>query len=146
MLMLLQGTRAHWTCENTTMHLVRFVNGVVLIDEYDLVGSRCCIRRIAIDHLQEYPKPLLCFQLLFHYSGIDLRMAWVWVTSSRKEGRSRVCPNPISGSRFAYRTSGGRNRRRRNVLDDTWRRRLREGRLLEVATFIFRDGPPHLES
>lgn len=38
-LMTRQGTRAHWSAENTTMHLVRFLNGVVLIDEMDLVCS-----------------------------------------------------------------------------------------------------------
>lgn len=31
--MYIQGTRAHWSSENTTMHLVRSTNGVTFIDE-----------------------------------------------------------------------------------------------------------------
>lgn len=32
-----QGTRSHWSAENTTMHQVRCMQGNVLIDEHDLV-------------------------------------------------------------------------------------------------------------
>ena len=35
---VLQGPRAHWSAENTAMHLVRLQHGVVFIDEHDLVG------------------------------------------------------------------------------------------------------------
>ncbi|CAA7259079.1 unnamed protein product [Cyclocybe aegerita] len=37
-----QGTRAHWTPENTTMHLVRSLNGLILIDELDLNVKNLC--------------------------------------------------------------------------------------------------------
>lgn len=36
-LLVPQGTRAHWSSENTTMHVVRSNDGHVLIDEIDLV-------------------------------------------------------------------------------------------------------------
>ena len=32
-----QGTRAHWSAENTAMHLVRSLQGLIFIDELDLV-------------------------------------------------------------------------------------------------------------
>jgi hypothetical protein len=34
-----QGSRSHWSAENTTMHQVRWMQGNVLIDEHDLVGA-----------------------------------------------------------------------------------------------------------
>ncbi|KAI0305774.1 hypothetical protein B0F90DRAFT_1948159 [Multifurca ochricompacta] len=37
-----QGTRSHWSAENTTMHQVRLVHGNVFIDEYDLHVSNLC--------------------------------------------------------------------------------------------------------
>ncbi|KAJ2916753.1 hypothetical protein MD484_g3671, partial [Candolleomyces efflorescens] len=37
-----QGTRAHWTAENTTMHLVRAVDEIVFIDEHDLSVRNLC--------------------------------------------------------------------------------------------------------
>jgi hypothetical protein len=33
-----KGTRAHWTPENTTLHLARRLNGVIYIDELDFVS------------------------------------------------------------------------------------------------------------
>ncbi|KAH9061391.1 hypothetical protein EDB87DRAFT_1611575 [Lactarius vividus] len=37
-----QGTRSHWSAENTTMHQVRWMQGNVLIDEHDLHVSNLC--------------------------------------------------------------------------------------------------------
>ncbi|KAI0958231.1 hypothetical protein AcV7_004104 [Taiwanofungus camphoratus] len=37
-----QGTRAHWSPENTTMHLVRSINGVTFIDELELSIRNLC--------------------------------------------------------------------------------------------------------
>lgn len=37
-----QGTRAHWSSENTTMHLVRSANGVTFIDEQYLSVQNLC--------------------------------------------------------------------------------------------------------
>ncbi|KAH9176448.1 hypothetical protein EDB89DRAFT_1941539 [Lactarius sanguifluus] len=37
-----QGTRLHWSAENTTMHQVRWIQGNVLIDEHDLHVSNLC--------------------------------------------------------------------------------------------------------
>ncbi|KAF8967877.1 hypothetical protein BDZ97DRAFT_475685 [Flammula alnicola] len=37
-----QGTRVHWSPENTTMHLVRSLNGVIVIDEHDLDVKNLC--------------------------------------------------------------------------------------------------------
>ncbi|KAH9040635.1 hypothetical protein EDB85DRAFT_1924378 [Lactarius pseudohatsudake] len=37
-----QGTRSHWSAENTTMHQVRWIQGNVLIDEHDLHVSNLC--------------------------------------------------------------------------------------------------------
>ncbi|KAH8990623.1 hypothetical protein EDB92DRAFT_1864927 [Lactarius akahatsu] len=37
-----QGTRSHWSAENTTMHQVRWILGNVLIDEHDLHVSNLC--------------------------------------------------------------------------------------------------------
>ena len=34
-----QGLRAHWSAENTAMHLVRSMHGVVYIDELELVSD-----------------------------------------------------------------------------------------------------------
>ena len=34
-----QGTRVHWSAENTAMHLVRSVQGLVYIDELDIVRA-----------------------------------------------------------------------------------------------------------
>jgi len=34
----IQGSRAHWSSENTAMHVVRSVNGSIFIDEHDLVS------------------------------------------------------------------------------------------------------------
>lgn len=41
-----QGKRAHWSADNTAMHVVRSRKGVVFIDELDLVGVhiRICWR------------------------------------------------------------------------------------------------------
>lgn len=39
----LQGARAHWSSENTAMHVVRSNGGHVLIDEIDLVRPLCAI-------------------------------------------------------------------------------------------------------
>jgi hypothetical protein len=33
-----QGNRSHWSSENTTMHSVRLIDGVMIIDELDLVS------------------------------------------------------------------------------------------------------------
>ncbi len=33
-----QGTRAHWSPENTAMHVVRSLGGLIYIDELDLVS------------------------------------------------------------------------------------------------------------
>ncbi|KAI0266864.1 hypothetical protein BC834DRAFT_873918 [Gloeopeniophorella convolvens] len=41
-LALRQGSRSHWTAENTTMHQVRSVHGNIFIDEYDLNISNLC--------------------------------------------------------------------------------------------------------
>ena len=38
-----QGTRAHWSADNTAMHLVRSLHGLIFIDELDLV--RACLLR-----------------------------------------------------------------------------------------------------
>lgn len=37
-----QGTRTHWTPENTTMHSVRLSHGVILIDEHELNVRNLC--------------------------------------------------------------------------------------------------------
>ncbi|KAF9529441.1 hypothetical protein CPB83DRAFT_765018 [Crepidotus variabilis] len=37
-----QGSRNHWTSENTTMHLVRSLNDVILVDEHDLSIRNLC--------------------------------------------------------------------------------------------------------
>ncbi|KAG5635505.1 hypothetical protein H0H81_011024 [Sphagnurus paluster] len=37
-----QGTRTHWTPENTAMHLVRSLRGVILIDQKDLSIKNLC--------------------------------------------------------------------------------------------------------
>ncbi|RPD78315.1 hypothetical protein L226DRAFT_567972 [Lentinus tigrinus ALCF2SS1-7] len=37
-----QGTRAHWSAENTAMHLVRSLQGLVFIDELDLSIKNLC--------------------------------------------------------------------------------------------------------
>ncbi|CAL1707916.1 unnamed protein product [Somion occarium] len=37
-----QGTRAHWSSENTAMHVVRALYGVVYIDEVDLTVKNLC--------------------------------------------------------------------------------------------------------
>ncbi|RDX50089.1 hypothetical protein OH76DRAFT_481347 [Lentinus brumalis] len=37
-----QGTRAHWSAENTAMHLVRSLQGFILIDELDLSIKNLC--------------------------------------------------------------------------------------------------------
>ncbi|KAG6845915.1 hypothetical protein H0H87_000721 [Tephrocybe sp. NHM501043] len=37
-----QGTRTHWTSENTAMHLVRSLGGVIFIDEKDLSINNLC--------------------------------------------------------------------------------------------------------
>ncbi|KII92264.1 hypothetical protein PLICRDRAFT_50680 [Plicaturopsis crispa FD-325 SS-3] len=37
-----QGTRAHWTSENTAMHLVRSACGLIYIDEHDLNIKNLC--------------------------------------------------------------------------------------------------------
>ncbi|KAG9221008.1 hypothetical protein CCMSSC00406_0002392 [Pleurotus cornucopiae] len=37
-----QGTRAHWSAENTCMHLVRLSDGVIFIDELDLNVKSLC--------------------------------------------------------------------------------------------------------
>ncbi|KDQ57757.1 hypothetical protein JAAARDRAFT_130791, partial [Jaapia argillacea MUCL 33604] len=41
-LALRQGTRARWSKENTTMHLVRYSSGCVFIDEHDLSVKNLC--------------------------------------------------------------------------------------------------------
>lgn len=41
-LVIRQGTRLHWSAENTTMHQVRCMQGNVLIDEHDLHISNLC--------------------------------------------------------------------------------------------------------
>jgi hypothetical protein len=33
-----QGIRAHWSSENTAMHSVRSYNGLIFIEEHDLVS------------------------------------------------------------------------------------------------------------
>ncbi|GLB37538.1 hypothetical protein LshimejAT787_0405890 [Lyophyllum shimeji] len=37
-----QGTRTHWTPENTAMHLVRSLGGVIIVDEKDLTIKNLC--------------------------------------------------------------------------------------------------------
>ncbi|EIN11515.1 hypothetical protein PUNSTDRAFT_83145 [Punctularia strigosozonata HHB-11173 SS5] len=37
-----QGTRAHWSSDNTAMHLIRLHNGSILIDEHDLDVRNLC--------------------------------------------------------------------------------------------------------
>ncbi|ETW80802.1 hypothetical protein HETIRDRAFT_476500 [Heterobasidion irregulare TC 32-1] len=37
-----QGSRSHWTAENTTMHLIRSHRDVIFIDEHDLSVSNLC--------------------------------------------------------------------------------------------------------
>ncbi|KAI0695962.1 hypothetical protein C8T65DRAFT_664443 [Cerioporus squamosus] len=37
-----QGTRAHWSAENTAMHLVRSLRGFIFIDELDLAIKNLC--------------------------------------------------------------------------------------------------------
>lgn len=37
-----QGVRAHWTPENTTMHLIRSKGGVIFVDEHDLSIQSLC--------------------------------------------------------------------------------------------------------
>ncbi|KIM40211.1 hypothetical protein M413DRAFT_446377 [Hebeloma cylindrosporum] len=37
-----QGTRTHWSPENTSMHLVRSFSGVIIIDEHDLNIKNLC--------------------------------------------------------------------------------------------------------
>ena len=37
-----QGSRSHWTSENTTMHLAREYRGAIYIDELDLVRQMHC--------------------------------------------------------------------------------------------------------
>ncbi|KAI0320894.1 hypothetical protein OF83DRAFT_1168897 [Amylostereum chailletii] len=37
-----QGSRSHWSSENTTMHLVRTVDGNIFIDEHDLSIANLC--------------------------------------------------------------------------------------------------------
>jgi len=37
-----QGTRAHWSPENTAMHLVRSANGIILIDEQHPSANNLC--------------------------------------------------------------------------------------------------------
>ncbi|KAJ7783303.1 hypothetical protein B0H16DRAFT_1658611 [Mycena metata] len=37
-----QGTRAHWTNENTAMHVVRSMDGVILIDQVDIDIKNIC--------------------------------------------------------------------------------------------------------
>jgi hypothetical protein len=41
-LVIRQGSRSHWSAENTTMHQVRWMQGNVLIDEHDLHISNLC--------------------------------------------------------------------------------------------------------
>jgi len=41
-LVIRQGTRAHWTPENTTMHIVRAYDHIVFIDELDLTARNLC--------------------------------------------------------------------------------------------------------
>ncbi|TFK44823.1 hypothetical protein BDQ12DRAFT_673637 [Crucibulum laeve] len=37
-----QGSRAHWTADNTAMYLIRSYNGVIFIDEHDLSVKNLC--------------------------------------------------------------------------------------------------------
>ncbi|KAF9474543.1 hypothetical protein BDN70DRAFT_815514 [Pholiota conissans] len=37
-----QGSRTHWSPDNTTMHLARSLNGVIIIDEHDLNVKNLC--------------------------------------------------------------------------------------------------------
>jgi hypothetical protein len=68
-LALRQGSRTHWSAENTAMHLIRLASGCVFIDEHDLVGN-CLLVRLVTDTLIksciERRKPLLCVQLCCH--------------------------------------------------------------------------------
>ncbi|KAF9792515.1 hypothetical protein BJ322DRAFT_52505 [Thelephora terrestris] len=41
-LVIRQGARAHWSSENTTMHLVRSINGVTFVDEQHLSVQSLC--------------------------------------------------------------------------------------------------------
>lgn len=44
-LALRQGTRTHWSAENTAMHIVRSREGVIYIDEVDLVSCPMSFKR-----------------------------------------------------------------------------------------------------
>ncbi|KAF9565525.1 hypothetical protein CPC08DRAFT_815295 [Agrocybe pediades] len=37
-----QGARAHWSSDNTTMHLIRSLHGCIIIDEHDLSMKNLC--------------------------------------------------------------------------------------------------------
>ncbi|THV02373.1 hypothetical protein K435DRAFT_351754 [Dendrothele bispora CBS 962.96] len=37
-----QGVRAHWSADNTTMHVIRSKNGIIHIDEVDLTAKNLC--------------------------------------------------------------------------------------------------------
>ncbi|KAH6913911.1 hypothetical protein BKA70DRAFT_1096251 [Coprinopsis sp. MPI-PUGE-AT-0042] len=41
-LVIRQGTRAHWSAENTAMHLIRSSRGVIFVDEHDLSINNLC--------------------------------------------------------------------------------------------------------
>ncbi|KAI6135697.1 hypothetical protein EV401DRAFT_2203316 [Pisolithus croceorrhizus] len=74
-----QGSRAHWSSENTTMHVIRSNNKQILIDELDLVRPITTIYPCFSLHLfpfVENKESLLWVQLLRHHHGQCLRVVW----------------------------------------------------------------------
>lgn len=75
-----QGTRAHWSRENTAMHVIRSLRGLIFIDELDLVSP--CHRDRDVQNytdafsFPECPEPVFRIQLLHILSGDVLRLAW----------------------------------------------------------------------
>lgn len=99
-----QGTRAHWSPENTTMHLVRSINGVTFIDELELVSKRRAklIARISTSFLctvlSEYQKFVLWIQLLSVPSGYFLCLARLWLDGRGATRCSGICASPLFAS------------------------------------------------
>jgi hypothetical protein len=92
-----QGSPAHWSAENTAMHIVQPApyGSNVIITELDLVGSDWTSCLYDADEFYNsclaYSKPLLRILICHLSHECDIRMAWTRLASQRGLARSSIC-------------------------------------------------------
>jgi hypothetical protein len=92
----IQGIRAHWSSENTAMHSVRAYNGLIFIEEHDLVGLPNPVIDVGLADQEstERHKYVLRLQLLFDNIRHPLCLVWVRLQTRGTRSSIEVCTRP----------------------------------------------------